>query len=388
LLEPRIDYLGARKLHHGARLGDISNMSVVTLSGSLAAPIDGRVADHLRAPAGIRRSSAALDARNEAIDAVRLFAAAGIVFVHAVESSAFIKWGNLFRFGVPFFLFASLYFQSLSLRRHGDRSLFRFIVGRFERLYLPFVTWSLIYLCARDLERIFLHHLPPVEPRLSMLLSGTEYHLWFLPFLLGWTVLLAALHRGLIQRDARCRWLIVATAITVGCAVASLKLPIYPAWGTGVDDSSYTYSQWMLATPAACGALAFACVMTMGTTIYTIPAVLGWGGLALVAACSLRQALDGIELFPRALTGFGSMLVALIPWKTSAIPALARIGRKGYGIYLCHVFPVEIIHLVSHKCHLPASACLDVATFAISFLGAWGIVVLLGKSRWLAWLNG
>jgi surface polysaccharide O-acyltransferase-like enzyme len=84
----------------------------------------------------------------------------------------------------------------------------------------------------------------------------------------------------------------------------------------------------------------------------------------------------------------GSILLALMPWKTSAVPALARLGRKGYGIYLCHVIPVEIIHLISHKCHLEASACLDVANWALSFLGAWGIVVILEKSPRLSWLNG
>jgi len=42
------------------------------------------------------------------------FAAAGIVFVHATQSD---RWstGEIFSARVPFYLFASLYFQSLSL---------------------------------------------------------------------------------------------------------------------------------------------------------------------------------------------------------------------------------------------------------------------------------
>jgi uncharacterized membrane protein YcfT len=70
------------------------------------------------------------------------------------------------------------------------------------------------------------------------------------------------------------------------------------------------------------------------------------------------------------------------------IPALARIGRKGYGIYLCHVIPVEIIHLVFHRLHLPASGMLDVANWALSFVGAWVIVLILDQSPRLSWLNG
>jgi surface polysaccharide O-acyltransferase-like enzyme len=107
-----------------------------------------------------------------------------------------------------------------------------------------------------------------------------------------------------------------------------------------------------------------------------------------LTVCSIKQALGGLALAPRALTGLGSMLAALAPFKASAVPALARLGRKGYGIYLCHVIPIEIIHLIFHKCHLAPSALLDVTNFAISFLGSWAIVALLGKSPRLAWLNG
>jgi peptidoglycan/LPS O-acetylase OafA/YrhL len=327
--------------------------------------------------------------RNETIDAIRAFAAAGIVFVHAVEAPFFDTWGNLFRFGVPFFLFASLYFQSLSLHRNPDRTLGRFIAERFSRLYLPFLVWSVIYLIARDAERIKINHLPPVRLRISMLWTGTEYHLWFLPFLLGWVIVLAVLYYGLILRDRRLRWLVIAAAFTAACIAAARPAPQLPdATLMTYDNPAITYAYWLMAAPAALGALAFGPLMAMGPTIYAVPAALGWAGLALVAVCSYRQVFHGIELAPRALTGLGSMLVALVPWKNSAIPALARVGRKGYGIYLCHVIPVEIIHTVFHHLHLGPSPWLDVANFAISFLGAWGIVVLLEKSPKTAWLNG
>src|SRR3954454_9949081 len=51
---------------------------------------------------GIRPATA----HNDSIDVVRFFAAAGVVFTHSIESPFFDRWGNLFRFAVPFFLFA------------------------------------------------------------------------------------------------------------------------------------------------------------------------------------------------------------------------------------------------------------------------------------------
>jgi len=367
-------------------------MTVGTLSSPLPLTSQKQASNQLPASLDPNQATVALSTgnrRNEAIDAIRLLAAGGIVFVHATESPFFDKWGNLFRFGVPFFLFASFYYQSQSLRRNADRPVGRFIMGRFYRLYLPFLAWSLIYLFARDVERVFLNHLGLVRLRPAMLYTGTEYHLWFLPFLLGWTIVLAVIYRGLIQQDSRLRWLVIAAAIVAGCWLARLPAPTLPdASVMTYDDPACTYVNWLLALPAALGALAFSCYMVMGPTMYSVPAAMGWGGMVLVAVCSLHQALRGIELGPRALTGLGSMLVALVPWKTSAISAMARIGRKGYGIYLCHVFPVEIIHIIFHKLHLASSPWLDVGNFALSFLGAWGIVVLLEKSPKLSWLNG
>jgi peptidoglycan/LPS O-acetylase OafA/YrhL len=366
-------------------------MTVGTLSDTLSVPSpDTTSADVFAArDRNSSKAAAAKVRRNETIDAIRLVAAAGIVLVHATESSFFETWKNLFRFGVPFFLFASLYYQSLSLRRNADRPLGKIIFGRFERLYLPFLAWSVIYLVSRDIERMFLHHLPPVQLRLSMLWTGTEYHLWFLPYLLGLSIALSVLYRGVIQRDARYRWLVIATAVMIACAISTRPVPHMPgATEMTFDDPGFAYFQWFVSSAAAFGALAFACFMTFGSTIYEVPTILGWAGLALVMACSLRQALHGIAFAPRALTGVGSMLLALAPWKSSAIPAMARVGRMGYGIYLCHVIPVEILHIVAHRLHLHPSVCLDLTSFALSFLGAIGIVVLLGKSPRLAWLNG
>ena len=41
--------------------------------------------------------------RNEAVDVIRLIAAASIVYVHSVRTQALSQWGNLLRFAVPFF---------------------------------------------------------------------------------------------------------------------------------------------------------------------------------------------------------------------------------------------------------------------------------------------
>lgn len=323
--------------------------------------------------------------RNESVDVVRLFAAAGIVFVHAAESAPLVRWGNFLRFAVPFYLFASLYFQSLSLRRNPQRTLPQFIAGRFKRLYLPFLAWSLIYLLAHDLKRM-LYGVAPVAVRPSILWNGSEYHLWFLPFLLLASIVLAVVQRTFLQHDRSLRWVAIAVAIGAGLAFASIPMP--PAWDETFGGATYSYLQWWRAISAACWAMAFAWFMTLGPVIYTVSPVVGLAGIALMMACSLKQVLNGIQLIPRGLTGLGCMLAALTPWRGPAVSWLARYGRHGYGIYLCHVLIIEPMHVLSARLHLPSSIFLDVVTFAFAFAGSLALVRVIGRTPRLRWLNG
>jgi peptidoglycan/LPS O-acetylase OafA/YrhL len=369
-------------------------MSVAIASDNqpIPAPDDSRKAPPAVVPQGSATEAAASGRsgrRNENIDVVRAFAAAGIVFVHATEAPLFDRWGNLFRFGVPFFLFASLYFQSLSLVHKPDRTLGHFAIDRFKRLYVPFLVWSVIYLISRNIERIFLRHLGLVRLHPSMLISGTEYHLWFLPFLLGWSLVLAVIYKLILQHDRQWRWPLMILAILGGCAVACAPAPNMPAATEMTFDSPvYCFIQWTLALPAAFWAMAFAWFMTLGPQVYEVPTAFGWGGILLLVACSFQQVLHGIELAPRALTGLGTILPALSRASRPANAMLARLGRYGYGIYLCHVFPVEIVHMILHRYHPTPSPWLDVLNLCISFSAAWLIVHCLMKSRWTAWLAG
>ncbi|MBC8105661.1 MAG: acyltransferase [Anaerolineae bacterium] len=323
--------------------------------------------------------------RNESVDVVRFFAAAGIVFVHATESAPLVRWGNFFRFAVPFYLFASLYFQSLSLRRNPERTLPRYAALRFRRLYLPFFAWSVIYLLAHDLKRV-LSHDSLVSLRPSMLWTGTEYHLWFLPFLLLASLVMAVVQRTFLQQDRSLRW--VAIAVAIGSGLAFTQVPMPASWGSTTDSSLISYMQWWRAISAACWAMAFAWFMTLGPVIFAVTPVMGVAGIALVLACSLKQVLNDIQLIPRGLTGLGCMLAALTPWRGPVVSWLARYGRYGYGIYLCHVLILEPMHVLSARLHLPPSIPRDFVIFGFGFAGSLALVQMLGRSSRLKWLNG
>jgi peptidoglycan/LPS O-acetylase OafA/YrhL len=326
--------------------------------------------------------------RNETIDVVRLVAAAGIVFVHAVHDSLSLeRWTHFFRFAVPFYLFASLYFQSKSLRRRTDRTYLQYVSGRCKRLYLPFLVWSAIYFLARSVKHLMDPGIGPVELRVARLWTGTEYHLWFLPFLLASSIVLATVYWAFLRFDRRLRWPLIAMAIFAAFVLTRVTMPA--SWDEVFDSPTYAYVQFWRALPAACLAMAFAWFMTMGNTVITISPLLGLSGLILTLVCSARQVLYGrIELIPRALSGLGCMVTAMAPWSGAWVSPLARIGRYSYGIYLCHVLVVEAIHVgVMHLVRTP-SAMTDMATFILGFPCSVALVLLLARSKRTAWLNG
>ncbi len=323
--------------------------------------------------------------RNEAIDVIRLVAAAGIVYIHSVRYPALDASRDLFRFAVPFYLFASFYFQSLSFRRKTDKTFWQYVLGRVKRLYYPFLAWSAIYLFARDAGRILAHKsLVRLHP--GLLWKGIEYHLWFLPFLLAGSILLALIHWTVLRDHRKFRWPLILTAVAAGAVIAYVHMPA--SWNQVFDNPTYAYVQDWRALPAACWGLAFAWFMTAGPVVYSVSMTTGIVGIVLATVCSVQQAINGIQLVPRALSGLGCMLAALAPWNGAWVPILARIGRYSYGIYLCHVLIAEFVRaLVSHM-HFPASPALDMLNFFLTLIGSIVVVLVLGRSPRTAWLNG
>jgi peptidoglycan/LPS O-acetylase OafA/YrhL len=336
--------------------------------------------------------------RNEMIDVVRLFAAASVVFVHASKTITLAPFCHSLRFAVPFFLFASLYYQSLSLRRNPDRPLRTYIWSRFKRLYLPFLAWSVIYLLARDAKRLALLDVSAIQLHPAMLWTGTEYHLYFLPLLLAFSIILASVHWALLRHHRAWRWPLIALAIAAGLLVAQAHVP--SSWDEQfvlvngkslTDNPTYAFMWGWRGLPAALWGLAFAWFMTAGPVVYGVSLSVGTAGLALAVVCSIWQVRYGIQLIPRALTGLGTILPALAPWKWSGPTffLLARWGRYGYGIYLCHVLVVEAVRsMVARLLPNDATVPVDLAIFGLGFLGSVVLVLLLSKSPRLAWLNG
>jgi peptidoglycan/LPS O-acetylase OafA/YrhL len=240
-----------------------------------------------------------------------------------------------------------------------------------------------IYLIARDVRRVKLLHLGLVKLEPNLLWKGIEYQLWFLPYLLAASTLLAIIHWTMLKHDRRWRWPLIAIALAAGFVVANWHLPAN--WDQLHDNA--TVQNWR-ALPALCWGLAFAWFMTMGPEVYGVSFAVGIAGIALTTVCSIQQYRHGILLIPRALSGLGAMLAALAPWRSGIVPILARLGRCSFGIYLCHVLVAEIVRDIVSRAHLGDGPTQDMLVFLPTLAGSLALVSLFARSRRLAWLNG
>jgi len=339
----------------------------------------------LSSDAGIEKPRAVPTDRVGSLDAARLIAIGLIIFLHTAESSQLSKFGAAGTFGVPFYLFAALYFQARSFAAKPQMLLHTYIWRRVKRLYIPMVAWTFIYIFVRDLKHHFFTHLPRVQFDYTMLWTGSAHHLWFLPLLMVVTVLAATLNRVCADRPLARTRLIYISAI-LGTALAVVPRPDWLNYATSLEG--YFFHQCWRALPSVFLGLSLAWWLAFVRRGALFTPAMGFAGLLLTTAMISNQIIYGYSRLDRTLSGLGWLMVALAAWNAPWVPMLARLGRYSYGIYLIHVLIIEglqaVLHHAGFAVSVPLDLCIMLATFTLSSL----IAVAIAQVRWLRWLDG
>src|SRR5688572_5550748 len=84
-----------------------------------------------------------------AIDALKLFAAAAVVWIHVSDCEDSHLYLPLCRFAVPFFTCAAVYFVLHKAIQPPADSFASYCIRRAQRLYVPFLLWAAFYLMVR-----------------------------------------------------------------------------------------------------------------------------------------------------------------------------------------------------------------------------------------------
>jgi surface polysaccharide O-acyltransferase-like enzyme len=297
------------------------------------------------------------------VERLRLIAMYEIVAFHVSEQRLPIIAG----LGLPTFLLLNNAFNCTLSERMGARAFLR---TKVTRLLLPWLLWSVIYLVMQLLER-YRHDESFTEGFTAwMLIGGTYTHLWFVPFSLvgsliiagvqGWTGRLAHGWTGLL-------------ALLLGAAVTVINARVL---ATGSVE--WPLLQWLFAAPAVPIGFGLGRMLLAGDA--AVRRRLAWIACAVALGCLaflLLLAKTGVpdwEMVRRYAVSLALVSIGFV-WPGSQDPFSQKLAPLLFGVYLIH----PLILRVYQATHLPQPplALFAALVFAVSA----ALVLLLQRTR-------
>jgi peptidoglycan/LPS O-acetylase OafA/YrhL len=327
------------------------------------------------------------------LDALRFIAAIAIVWQHTPESSQLNPFSRLSVFAVPFFVMAGVFFVFAGVRRNPQRPTSEYLLGRFRRIYVPFLVWSVIYLAIRDLKHALLSHQSSVEFSPGILIGGSAHHLWFLPYMFVISVVAFALAKLVVGRPTTERVMAVALCI-VGIA-AGFGSPTFFAKlidGAKAADQETLASIWYVCDRGWNMVPAVLWGAALGAIFPIIPAriwsnrAIGIIGLGVSMVCIAIALTPYRTILSDNVAAVGLVALALSRWTTATVNQLAKLGGLAYGIYLCHVMFIEGMQAVAARAGYTGRWWLDAIVFPAAAIAAIVLTWVLSRWSWGRWL--
>jgi surface polysaccharide O-acyltransferase-like enzyme len=255
--------------------------------------------------------------------------------------------------GLPVFLLLNNAFNTTLSERMGTRA---FLDVKVSRLVLPWLCWCAIYGAVVLAEKV--RHQEGLSEAFSpwMIAGGTYSHLWFVPFALFGSLLIAGLQR---RTRAVPHWLMAGLTFGIGAVVVLVN-----AWLVHSGRFEWPVVQWLFALPSPLLGFALGRVLMARER-----PLLGKLALLLTLLGALTLASAWIVFVPEMTRRYAVSLALvslffLWPGRTDALSR--RLTPLLFGVYLIHPLLVRAYQGV----HLPdvPTPVLGVAVFVVAAL--------------------
>ena len=290
------------------------------------------------------------------IDAARFVSAVAVLWIHTAESVTGQSWIPICRVAVPFFT-VSMVSLTLShyLRHTSGDSWTQYAMRRFNRLYVPFLLWSLVYLGLRFLKhQIVTSGSQPIVLSPATLLTGTAHHLWFLPFAFFVTLMVYPARRIYSHSPVRQLRMWGTLFFLVGLIFSAVPCPVV------VEAVEHPVTYFIGMSWAAMPAVFYG-----GAAAALLPSLPGsatvWvGGVGFVLVGVLLP-FEGMFANLQCLGGLFLWIVAQSRLSFVNPILVTAAGAVSFSLYLTHVAVVECLQVIAKKMNLVASIQTDLA---------------------------
>jgi peptidoglycan/LPS O-acetylase OafA/YrhL len=309
-------------------------------------------------------------ARNDAVDVTKLIAAFGVVMIHLAPSTpaAEIITRVFLGFVVPFFLTISLYFF---IERVCRMEPLKIIPLRLDRILMPYVAWTIIYLAFRIIKCRVQHKPLHLELIPMLFYGGTGVQMYFLPLLLlfqAQALAVLMMMRGSVER-------VMGIVILIGAVFF------------GYFASHEAFFGFQNCLERGCSYVLFVFLLRylqskpLGRRLNLFLGIII--AVLTVAATVGNYHATWPASFGGSLAGYSLAAIALNLSLVLASPLWRFMLTCSYGIYLAHFFFLETFEFIILKLGYAITPYSIVTKLLMSLLICFSCVLLI----WFARLN-
>jgi peptidoglycan/LPS O-acetylase OafA/YrhL len=312
--------------------------------------------------------------RDSMFDVFRVVAAVAVTIVHSPGLDETPRWSLPLRFAVPFYCCAGIYFGVKHfLRRTPPDPLREYADQRFQRIYRPFLAWSLLYVLFQMIAALVGLAGNAPEVGFGLFIFGTAGHLWFIPFIFAACFTVYALMPWIIRAPR-----LSAAAFTL-CAVGISATAL--SFTDLVEHESLVVQMIFRLAPVCAGA-----AISIGALVLRwrqeVLASIAIAGVAFATVATWLAMMEGGShiLWGNAI-GVPMFCVCLTNRRFPALDPIVRLGPYALGIYFSHFLFLEGFEdIVNHVFGMKVTAAVNAAIIGASLVSSMVTVVLL--DRW------